>query len=250
MYAQAVSQLFPLAAALTRRGRLVPVPARWVLAWCSLLVVTDLASLAVAYLWGENLWLQYFAVPLGSTLVLWGLSEWQLSDLMRLAYRLTIPMLVLASAAVFLTRGSAPLFDEVVGPFHELVLLAASLHTVVHRALRSDRTILGEPWFWIGMGLSLYFAASVAIGVGAGGGGQDDEQRGENQNLDEQRNSHMFSRIQVFTHRNDPVKFHSGDPHMATVHAFGYTRVHDERSMGDFREFPFALSRALRVLGR
>lgn len=142
----------------------MPVPARWVLAWCSLLVVTDLASLAVAYLWGENLWLQYFAVPLGSTLVLWGLSEWQLSDLMRLAYRLTIPTLVLATAAVLLTRGPAPLFDEVVGPFHELVLLAASLHTVVHRALRSDRTILGEPWFWIGMGLSLYFAASVAIG--------------------------------------------------------------------------------------
>src|SRR5512147_1972479 len=100
LYAQAVSQLFPLAAALTRRGRLVPVPARWVLAWCSLLVVTDLASLAVAYVWGENLWLQYFAVPLGSTLVLWGLSEWQLSDLMRLAYRLTIPTLVLATAAV------------------------------------------------------------------------------------------------------------------------------------------------------
>jgi hypothetical protein len=164
LYAQAVSQLFPLAAALTRRGRQVPVPARWVLVWCILLVVTDLASLAVAYSRGENLWLQYLAVPLGSVLVLWALSEWQLSDVMRLAYRLTIPTLVLASAAVLLMRGPAPLFDEVVGPIHALVLLAASLHTLLHRALRSERTILGESWFWIGLGLSLYFAASVAIG--------------------------------------------------------------------------------------
>lgn len=164
LHVAAATQLLPLAAGLTRWGRPVPAPARWVLAWCAVLAVTDLVSLAVALVEGENLWLQYFAVPLGSTLILWGLSEWQLSDLMRLAYRLTIPTLVLASAAVFLTRGPAPLFDEVVGPFHALVLLAASLHTVVHRALRSDRTILGESWFWIGLGLSLYFAASVAIG--------------------------------------------------------------------------------------
>jgi hypothetical protein len=163
LYAQAVSQLFPLAAALTRRGRQVPVPARWVLVWSSLLVVTDLASLAVAFAEGENLWLQYFAVPLGSVLVLWALSEWQLSAVMRLAYRLAIPTLVLATTAVLLAGGPA-LFDEVVGPIHALVLLAASLHTVLHRALRSEGTLAGESWFWIGMGLSLYFAASVAIG--------------------------------------------------------------------------------------
>jgi hypothetical protein len=164
LHVAVASELLPLAAGLTRWSRPVPAPARWVLWWCALLVVTDLVSLAVAFAEGENLWLQYLAVPLGSVLVLWALSEWQLSDVMRLAYRLTIPTLVLASAVVLLMRGPAPLFDEVVGPIHALVLLAASLHTLLHRALRSERPILGESWFWIGLGLSLYFAASVAIG--------------------------------------------------------------------------------------
>jgi hypothetical protein len=135
-----------------------------VLAWCALLVVTDLASLAVAYARGENLWLQYLSVPLGSALVLWGLSEWQLSAMLRLAYRLAIPALVLATGAAVLVLGADPLFEQVVSPIHALVLLAASLHTLVHRAVGAEGAMAREHWFWMGLGLSLYFAASVAIG--------------------------------------------------------------------------------------
>jgi hypothetical protein len=56
------------------------------------------------------------------------------------------------------------LFEQVVSPIHALVLLAASLHTLVHRAVGAEGAIAREHWFWMGLGLSLYFAASVAIG--------------------------------------------------------------------------------------
>ena len=58
LYALSASQLLPLAAGITRWGRPVPVPARWVLVWCGLLVVTDGLSLAVTYAHRENLWLE------------------------------------------------------------------------------------------------------------------------------------------------------------------------------------------------
>jgi hypothetical protein len=141
----------------------VPAPARWILAWCALGLATDLLSLVVAFEQGENEWLQFLALPLGSALILWGLSGWQLSDLLRLAYRLAIPTLAVATMVALLVPHPEPLFDQVVAPFHALVLLAAALHTLVHRALRSAGTIAREPWLWVGLGLSLYFAGSVAI---------------------------------------------------------------------------------------
>ena len=164
LFAAALAQALPLVAASMRWGRPVPAPARWVLGWCGLLVLTDVLSIAVAFGPGANLWLQYGAVPLGSALILWGLSHWQLNALPRLAYRLAIPVLVAATVVALLLLHPEPMFDQVVAPFHALVLLVASLHTLLDRALRTADSISREPWFWIGLGLSLYFAASVAIG--------------------------------------------------------------------------------------
>jgi len=164
LHLAAGSQLLPLAAALTPWGRPLPAPARWVLAWCGVMAATDLASLAVTLAHGENLWLQWGAVPLASALALWALAGWQRGELLRLVYRLAIPALALATLAVLLLFDPRSTFDEVVAPFHALVLLAASLHTLLARSLRAPGAIGGEPWFWMGLGLSLYYAASVAIG--------------------------------------------------------------------------------------
>src|SRR5574341_69506 len=156
LHVAAASQLLPIAAGLVRRGRPLPAPARWVLAWCGLLAATDAVSLAVILMHRENLWLQWVAVPLGSGLVLWALSLWQASELLRLAYRLAIVALAGATLAGLLLLGPEPMFEQVLAPIHALVLLAASLHTLLARALRASGTIAGEPWFWMGMGLSLY----------------------------------------------------------------------------------------------
>lgn len=164
LYAASLSQAFPLVAGWVRRGRQLPAPVRFVLAWCGVLLATDLLSIAVARVWGDNLWLQFAAVPIESGLLLFALSSWQSYEVLRLAYRLAVPVLVAATVAVLLKLPAEPALDELVAPIHALVLLAASLHTLVHRALRATGPLGREAWFWIALGLSLYCASSVAIG--------------------------------------------------------------------------------------
>lgn len=163
LYAASLSQALPLAARWLYRGRPSPAPVQFVLWWCAALLVTDALSIAVALARGDNLWLQYTAVPVESALILWALSEWQSPGLYRLTYRIAIPALAAATATILVLRPPEPAFDQVVAPVHALVLLAASLHTLVYRALRAAGALGREPWFWIGMGLSLYYAGSVAI---------------------------------------------------------------------------------------
>lgn len=164
LYAASVSQALPLVAGWMRWGRPLPAPARFVLVWCGVLLATDVLSIAVARAQGHNLWLQYAAVPIESGLILWALSGWQSHEVFRLAYRIAIPVLAAATAVALLIRPPEQMLDEVVAPFHALVLLGASLHTLLDRALRAEGAIGWQPWFWIGLGLSLYYASSVAIG--------------------------------------------------------------------------------------
>ena len=164
LYAASVSQALPLVAGWIRRGRPLPAPAWFVLVWCAVLLATDALSIGVAWAQGDNLWLQYVAVPIQSGLILWALSGWQSHEVFRLAYRIAIPVLAAATAAALLIRPPEQMLDEVVAPFHALVLLGASLHTLLDRALRAEGAIGWQPWFWIGLGLALYYASSVAIG--------------------------------------------------------------------------------------
>ncbi len=164
LYAASLSQALPLVAGWLCRGRPLPAPVRFVLLWCALLLATDALSIAVAWARGDNLWLQYAAVPIESGLILWALSGWQSHEVFRLAYRIAIPVLAAATAAILLMWPPESASEQVVAPIHALVLLAASLHTLLHRALRAEGTIGWQPWFWIGLGLALYYASSVAIG--------------------------------------------------------------------------------------
>lgn len=163
LYAASLSQALPLVAGWMCRGRRPPAPVRLVLWWCAALLATDALSIAVARAQGNNTSLQYAAVPIQSGLVLWALSGWQWHEVFRLAYRIAVPVLGGATAAVLLMRPPEPMFDEVVAPIHALVLLAASLYTLLQRALRAEGGIAWQAWFWICLGLSLYYAGSVAI---------------------------------------------------------------------------------------
>jgi hypothetical protein len=164
LYAASLSQALPLVARWMRRGRHLPAPVRFVLGWCAVLLMTDVLSIVIAREQGDNLFLQYAAVPIESGLILWALSGWQSHGVFRLAYRLAIPVLAAATAAVLIISPPEQASEELVAPFHALVLLAASLHTLLDRALRANGAIAEEPWFWVGLGLSLYYASSVAIG--------------------------------------------------------------------------------------
>ena len=163
LHAAVVSQAMPVCAAFLRRGRPLSAPARAVLVWCTLLVLSDALGLITAYLLGENQWVQYLTVPLESGIALWVLSDWQTQEVMRIAYRVTIPILIFITAAVSIALRPAPAFDQLLAPFHSLVLLAASLYTLVHRTLLAEQAVTEADWFWITLGMSLTFGTDVAV---------------------------------------------------------------------------------------
>lgn len=163
LHGAAVSQALPLVAGLMRRGRPLSAPARWVLVWCGLLLLGDAVSLATALQRIENLWILYGFVPLESAVALWALSSWQPHALLRLSYRLAIPALLAATAVPLLLLPPQQTFDQIVAPLHALVLLVASLHTLLHRSILAEGSLARETWFWTGLGLCLYFGSDVAV---------------------------------------------------------------------------------------
>src|SRR5579859_5867764 len=102
LHAQVVAQALTIVAALVAWGRRKPVPRPRVVLWCAVLVATDLISLVVARLEGNNLWLAYFATPLEVGIVLWLLSEMQATELLRITYWLAIPIMGTAVVALLL----------------------------------------------------------------------------------------------------------------------------------------------------
>ena len=163
LHVASMSQALPVGAVLARRGRLRPAPVVWVAAWCVVLLLSDAGLLLIARWEGNNLWVRYIALPAESTLALWTLSYWQVHDLLRLAYRLAIPLLLVATALTLAFSDSSRHFDEFMAPLHALVLLTAALHTLVHRAIRTEGSITRESWFWVSLGMSLYFGSAVAL---------------------------------------------------------------------------------------
>ena len=163
LFVAAASPALALVAALTTRGRPQPAPVRWMLLWCVLLLISDALFLFAAFTVGQNLALLPVLVPASSAAALWALSGWQPNDFLRLTYRLTIVALLVATAVLLFTLRPGPLFDQFLAPLHNLVVLAAALHTLVHRTLIEESPITREDWFWITLGMSLYFAASVAV---------------------------------------------------------------------------------------
>src|SRR5437867_13112298 len=99
-----VAQALPIAAALTVRDRPRPVLYRRVIVWFCVLMLTDEAALVAAKVYGNNLWLGYFSLPIETGMFLWMLSVLQPTGLLRTAYALAIPILgTFVVAALLLT---------------------------------------------------------------------------------------------------------------------------------------------------
>jgi hypothetical protein len=111
----------------------------------------------------NNLWVQYVVVPLHNAIMLWTLSLWQEDPVSRLAFRVAIPLDLLALVAFIPAVQSAATFNQFTWPFQALVLLAGSLYTLVTRASREPDRVTSRDWFWITLGVSLYFAFRMAL---------------------------------------------------------------------------------------
>jgi hypothetical protein len=159
--AATASQLFPFVG-LFRFGRKLPTPRRWVLAWCTVFLLGDLVAIAVAYTMGRNLWTQYFITPVEDVLLLYTLSLWQRDSVARLTFRVAIPLFVIAWIGVVAIEGIDD-FSLFAWPFQALVMLAASLFTLVRLTLAEAEGVTRRDWFWVSLGTSLYFAPVTAL---------------------------------------------------------------------------------------
>ena len=161
LYAATLAQGLPPLAAL-RYGRRLPAPRVWLAIWCLALLASDLAQL-----WfrtgGNNLWLNYIVVPLHNVIMLWTLSLWQEDPVSRLAFRVAIPLDLLALVSLIPAVQSASTFNQFTWPFQALVLLTGSLYTLVRRSIAEPERVTSRDWFWVTLGTSLYFAFRMAL---------------------------------------------------------------------------------------
>lgn len=162
LHAAALSQALPLLAAL-RYGRLLPTPRRWVVAWCVVSLLSDSIQFLIRRSHQNNLLVWYIAVPVSNAIMLWTLSLWQRDSIARLAFRLAIPLYLLALLVLVPTLGSVDVFAQFTWPFQGLVLLAASLYTLIRRTADETAPITSRDWFWITLGVSIYFSIKVAL---------------------------------------------------------------------------------------
>ncbi|MDH5284355.1 MAG: hypothetical protein OEW80_10800 [Gemmatimonadota bacterium] len=157
-----LSQLLPPLAAIRARERLGPAR-RGAVAWSALLLTSNLGSLILARLGYNNHWLGYLIDPLLASVGLWTFSLWQTHSLPRIALRLLIPLYLLAILILTLTVEDLSRFSNITGPFTALLLLGASLYTVIVRTLGAEGSLLGADWFWISGGLALSYGSDAAF---------------------------------------------------------------------------------------
>ena len=160
LYAAAASQMLPILAAFRHRTRLPPARL-WAIAWCASLLLSDAAQFSLRGI--ENRWAQILAVPIQNAIMLWTLSLWQRHAVSRLAFRIAIPLFLVAVIALVPTVRDKNTFELVARPFQALLLLAAALYTLVSNAARDPGGVTRQDWFWITLGASLYFGLRVAL---------------------------------------------------------------------------------------
>lgn len=162
LHAASWAQWLPIIAA-ARFGTRLPAPRVWIVVWCLALLAADAAQLHFRGPGMNNLWIVHVAVPLHSAIMLWALSLWQRDPVWRLAFRVAIPLMLLALLALIPAFHSAARFNQFTWPFQALVLLAGSLFTLVTLASREPERVTSYAWFWVTLGTSLYYALRVAL---------------------------------------------------------------------------------------
>ena len=163
LHVAALSQFLPALAGVRYRTRLPPARL-WTIGWCIALLVGDGIQLWLRGSTGNNnLWVRAAIVPIHNAIMLWTLSLWQRHAVPRLAFRIAIPIFLVALLALIPTVKETAAFDLVAGPFQSLLLLAGALYTLVTNAANDPGRVTRYDWFWVTIGASLYFGLRVAL---------------------------------------------------------------------------------------
>jgi hypothetical protein len=161
-YAGAASEVLPAIAGL-KYGRALPSARRWIVVWSLILVASSTLMLIFAMQRRNNHWVSFVSNPFRVAAILMALSCWHSDAIPRLVLRYSIiPFVVIWCLLVFKVE-SFDQFSLLTGPFRSLLLLTASLGTLLLLVRHEEDNLLRKDWFWICGGLSLSYGTDVAL---------------------------------------------------------------------------------------
>ena len=162
-YVGASSQLLPLlAAGIMRHG--LRGPRAWVVAWCGVLLFSDLVQLILSRQDVNNLWVPYITTPMAGAAILWALSKWQDRQVPRLTLQAAIPLFLITWVLLVVLVEKPGTFSTAADPVYSLLGLGAAVYTLVSRSADEPEPLTRQDWFWICGGLSLYFGTASTLG--------------------------------------------------------------------------------------
>jgi hypothetical protein len=157
------AQLLPILA-IANLPRPVPRARFWIGWWAAAFFISDASQLFISSVARqENLWFFLFANPLEDAALLMAYSYWQLRPLMRISFRVAIPLLAVVTLAIALAFGETHTFKSASAPFRLLLITTAVAYTLVVRTAREDSRIWERDWLWTSLGVILYYAAFVVV---------------------------------------------------------------------------------------
>ena len=162
IYVATAAPLLPLLGGVLRAGRLPP-GRRWFVFWSAAITAANVAALALALQNRNNHWLNYLSTPIAGAIALWALSYWQIRSLPTLSLRLLVPLLGMTWIGIVLRFENTQTFSLLAEPFAGLLIMAATVYTLIARAFAETADLFKQDWFWICVGLALY--SGVAVGL-------------------------------------------------------------------------------------
>lgn len=161
-YVSAASKVLVVIAGL-RYGRRLSPARRWIFAWALIGLLIDGAMLVYALRRQNNHWMSYLAAPIEVSTLLLALSYWHLDRGRRILRMLAVAFVATVVILVVFVENLTT-FSLVRGPIESILLVAASLVTLLLLLRDEHGSLFQRDWFWICAGLSLLYGAFAALG--------------------------------------------------------------------------------------
>ena len=161
-YARSAFQALPAIAALRHRQHL-PSARRWIVGWGLAGLAFDGVALTYALRQQNNHWLSYISAPSLVVIALVALSLWNPTTFGRLALRISALAYIGIVALLVAMVESTSTFSLLRQPVESLLIVVASLGTLLVLVRQEQGSLLQRDWFWICTGLALRYGAAVAL---------------------------------------------------------------------------------------
>lgn len=160
IYISSASQAVPALAAV-RHGRNLPMARRWMVAWSLAGLGFDVILRYYGLRGLNNHWVSYISAPCLAVVALIALSHWHTGSGRRLLRAAAVAFVAIAVLLVAFVENTTT-FSLVRKPVESLLLVFASLGTLLLLARQAPGSLLQRDWFWICSGLALRYGAAVA----------------------------------------------------------------------------------------